>query len=68
MESCVGEGGEEVEIDEGEDEGDEGEEDDGDKGDADEVPLKLEVLEARGMGIPGHLSFPKCGPSITSCR
>ena len=68
MESCVGEGGEEVEIDEGEDEGDEGEEDDGDKGDADEGPLKLEVLEARGMGIPGHLSFPKCGPSITSCR
>ena len=40
MESCVGEGGEEKEIDEGEVEGDEGEEDDGDKGDADKRTLK----------------------------
>ena len=31
-------------------------------------PSKLEVLEALGMGIPVHLSFPKCGLLMTSCR
>ena len=39
MESCVVEGSEEEEINEGEDEGDEGEEDDGDKGDPDRRTL-----------------------------
>ena len=39
VESCLGEGGEEEEIDEGEDEGNKGE-DDGDEGDADERTLK----------------------------
>ena len=49
MESCVGEGGEEEEIDEGVVEGDKGEEDDGDKGDADE-----RTLEAGSSGSPGN--------------
>ena len=57
MESCVVKGGEEEEINEGEDEGDEGEEDDGDKGDADKRTSKVEVQKALGMGIPIHLSF-----------
>ena len=30
-------------------------------------PSKVEVQEALGMGIPVHLSSPKCGPSMTSC-
>ena len=57
VESCVVEGSEEEEINEGEDEGDEGEEDDGDKGDADKRTSKVEVQKALGMGIPIHLSF-----------
>ena len=55
MESCVGEGGVE-EIDEGEDEGD-----------ADEKTLEVGSSGSPGMGIPVHLSSPKCGPSMTSC-
>ena len=66
VESCVREGGEEEEIDEGEDEGDEGEEDDGDEGDADEKTLEVGSSGSPGMGIPVHLSSPKCGPSMTS--
>ena len=31
-------------------------------------PSKVEVQEALGMGIPIHLSSPKCGSSMTSCR
>ena len=45
MESCVGEGGEEEEINEGEVEGDDGEEDDKDEGDVDR-----RTLEARSSG------------------
>ena len=30
-------------------------------------PSKVEVQEALGMGIPVHLSSPKCGLSMTSC-
>ena len=66
VESCVREGGEEEEIDEGEDEGDEGEEDDEDEGDADEKTLEVGSSGSPGMGIPVHLSSPKCGPSMTS--
>ena len=53
VESCVGEGGEEEEIDKGKDEGDEGEgeEDEGDEGDANE-----RTLEVGSLGSPedGH--------------
>ena len=65
MKSCDGEE-EEEEVDEGEDKGDKGGEEGEDDGDEDEVkltrePSKVEVQEALGMGIPVHLSFPKCG-------
>ena len=49
MENCVGEGGEEEEIDEREVEGDKGEEDDEDEGDTDK-----RTLEARSSGSPGN--------------
>ena len=69
MESCVGEGGEEEEIDEGVVEGDEGEKRMmGTRVMLMREPSKLEVQEALGMGMPVRLSFLKCGPSMISCR
>ena len=60
MESCIGEGGEEEEIDEGEVDGEEGEVDDGDEGDADK-----RTLEAGSSGSPrnGH-AYPFILPKI----
>ena len=65
MESCVGEGGEEEEIDVSKDEGDEEEEDDEDEGDNDERTLEGGSSGSLGTGIPVHLSFPKCGLPMT---
>ena len=68
VESCVIEGGEEEEINEGEDEGDEGEEDDGVKGDANKRTLEGGSLESLGDGHTHPFILPKCGPSMISCR
>ena len=59
MESCVGEGGEEEEIDEGVVEGDKGEEDDGDKGDADERTLEVGSSGSPGNGHARPFILPK---------
>ena len=59
MESCVGEGGEEEEIDEGVVEGDKGEEDDGDKGDDDERTLEVGSSGSPGNGHARPFILPK---------
>ena len=59
MESCVGEGGEEEEIDEGVVAGDKGEEDDGDKGDADERTLEVGSSGSPGNGHARPFILPK---------
>ena len=70
VESCDGEEAEEEEVDKGEDKGNEVGKEGEDDGDGDEVklmrgPPKVEVQKALGTGILVHLSFPKCGPSLT---
>ena len=59
MESCVGEGGEEEEIDVSEDEGDKEEEDDEDEGDADERTLEGGSLGSLGDGHTHPFILPK---------
>ena len=70
MKSCDG-GEEEEKVDESEDKGDEGGEEGrmtGTRVKLTREPSKVEVQEALRMGILVHLSSPKCGPSMTSCR
>ena len=59
MESCVGEGGEEEEIDVSEDEGDKEEEDDEDEGDADKRTLEGGSSGSLGDGHTCPLILPK---------
>ena len=59
VESYVGEGGKEEEIDEGEDEGDKGEEDDGDEGDANERTLEGGSSGSLGDGHTHPFILPK---------
>ena len=59
MESCVGEGGEEEEIDEGEVEGDDGEEDDRDEGDVDKRTLKARSSRSPRNGHARLFILPK---------
>ena len=59
VESCVREGGEEEEMDEGKDECDEGEEDVGDEGDADERTLKARSSRSPGDGHARPFILPK---------
>ena len=59
VESCVGEGSEEKEIDEGEVKGDEGEEDDEDEGDVDERTLEVGSSGSPGNGHARPFILPK---------
>ena len=61
MESCVGEGGKEEEIDVSKDEGDEEEEDDEDEGDNDERTLESGSSGSPGDGHTCSFILPKMG-------